>query len=507
MPIKMNCPACAKPYTLADSQAGKRVRCRNCAETFTVVDGDSDIPTVEFADNGPVRGGLTKAPRAGATVGAPRLKPRNRDEDDRPVKDKGGSMVMPLVIGGIVLFFLLLLGGGGLMIYFVVARATTQTIDSATQNQQIVLNTGPLDGSDLRTPEEALERIQGSGFGRKEAADWLARQSIDPAKQNKVAQALEKQVNVETDHFTKEACVIALGKWATKDQLPTLMRVAETNPFDLLRGAAMDAIVRLKDMNNINFILKHLDHGFSADRAKGCLITLGKDAQGEVLKWMDHPNAGVRTKVQDVLFQYRTPESDKIRQAIADLSNPLNHPTGSPVEAANFLAKVQVIPEQQQAVTRSLEGLCKSIDPNVRNAGLTALTVWCTAENIPTLAAALDNPDRGFNAVPSKAIIDALMRFPKEASSARALTRLLTNHFEKEKASQALKNMGPAAEDAVLEFLRSSTDHFAKVEALKIIGAIGTQKSIPVLTLIAQTDRGLQQDAIFAGNLINSRPK
>jgi hypothetical protein len=36
MPIKTACPRCERPYTLADDQEGQQVRCRDCAEPFTV---------------------------------------------------------------------------------------------------------------------------------------------------------------------------------------------------------------------------------------------------------------------------------------------------------------------------------------------------------------------------------------------------------------------------------------------------------------------------------------
>jgi predicted Zn finger-like uncharacterized protein len=36
MSISMSCPHCERAYTLADSNEGKRVRCKDCGEMFTV---------------------------------------------------------------------------------------------------------------------------------------------------------------------------------------------------------------------------------------------------------------------------------------------------------------------------------------------------------------------------------------------------------------------------------------------------------------------------------------
>ena len=36
MAIETHCPTCLKTYTVADEQAGKTVRCKHCADMFTV---------------------------------------------------------------------------------------------------------------------------------------------------------------------------------------------------------------------------------------------------------------------------------------------------------------------------------------------------------------------------------------------------------------------------------------------------------------------------------------
>jgi len=36
MAIEMDCPHCGKQYSLAETQVGKKVRCRGCDDTFVV---------------------------------------------------------------------------------------------------------------------------------------------------------------------------------------------------------------------------------------------------------------------------------------------------------------------------------------------------------------------------------------------------------------------------------------------------------------------------------------
>src|SRR5262245_25684387 len=48
MAIDTSCPHCRTAYTLPDEQRGKKVRCKHCEETFSVL-ADDDIPILEEA--------------------------------------------------------------------------------------------------------------------------------------------------------------------------------------------------------------------------------------------------------------------------------------------------------------------------------------------------------------------------------------------------------------------------------------------------------------------------
>ncbi|HTU21004.1 MAG TPA: outer membrane protein assembly factor BamE [Gemmataceae bacterium] len=95
MPVKIFCPHCATSYSLAETQIGKKVRCKHCSEGFVVAD--------------------------------PSERPRSRDDDydddrDEPRRPRRKKKGMPtgLLIGlGIGVFVLLLgcLGGGGVLLW------------------------------------------------------------------------------------------------------------------------------------------------------------------------------------------------------------------------------------------------------------------------------------------------------------------------------------------------------------------------------------------------------
>lgn len=88
MTIQTSCPHCQQPYTLADSQEGKQVRCRSCSHTF-------HVPSL--------------AP-------LPHRRPE-RDEDRPPLRKRGRSrkgLTIALVCGFVGAAVLI---GGGVLIY------------------------------------------------------------------------------------------------------------------------------------------------------------------------------------------------------------------------------------------------------------------------------------------------------------------------------------------------------------------------------------------------------
>jgi predicted Zn finger-like uncharacterized protein len=144
MPIQTACPECQKSYTLADRQAGKKVRCQGCAAVF-VVPGPGADPEPADEDDDRVRtrtvAGQRTAPRRprddhdedGETErSARRRKPSREDYDDeddyedrrRPVRKKGGVPLWVWLVGGGGVFVLLLIGG---VILFVALRGPSIT--------------------------------------------------------------------------------------------------------------------------------------------------------------------------------------------------------------------------------------------------------------------------------------------------------------------------------------------------------------------------------------------
>ncbi len=111
MPIKAICPECETTYQLADQQAGKKVRCKNCQTVFAVA------------------AARTKSNAVTGRRGAPRRSDDYDEEDDAfqgeprrgPARREGKKNSLPWILGGALIgggLLFLLCGGIGAWWYF-----------------------------------------------------------------------------------------------------------------------------------------------------------------------------------------------------------------------------------------------------------------------------------------------------------------------------------------------------------------------------------------------------
>ena len=109
-----------------------------------------------------------------------------------------------------------------------------------------------------------------------------------------------------------------------------------------------------------------------------------------------------------------------------------------------------------------------------------ALVGWGTAEHVPALIHALNEKDADLR----HRIMAVLATFKSE-KVAQALAPMLAT--DRGQAVTSLRELGAVAEPAVLKLLEN-TDAQVRVEAVKILGKIGTARSIPALTAAAGSD-------------------
>jgi HEAT repeat protein len=152
-------------------------------------------------------------------------------------------------------------------------------------------------------------------------------------------------------------------------------------------------------------------------------------------------------------------------------------------DAAENLARMAPDPRRRAEVVQALKAVIQDrggLTP--RTAAVRALEVWATREDVPFFLTLLDHTDGGVR----DAAMAALGRTKDPRAADPLALRLAT---DREKASQALKDMGPAAEKAVREQL-NHPDGGVRAEACKILKVIGTKASHAALKLAVQDPDG-----------------
>ena len=114
------------------------------------------------------------------------------------------------------------------------------------------------------------------------------------------------------------------------------------------------------------------------------------------------------------------------------------------------------------------------------------MAVWGTAADVPYLLRLLDDSD---NSVQVAAIV-ALGKM-KDARAVDLLA-LRLNSSQRGVAGDALREIGPAAESGVREQLKSASDSYSRIEAIKVLKVIGgTASQKDLFELVTDPDPGV----------------
>lgn len=314
MPIDVSCPTCETTFRLADNQRGKRVRCRHCADTFTVPGDTADESKLTSSGDDDRLQGEPRPARAAATSAA-------RNEDDEAPRRRADrkpaptSSPLPLVLGilgGITLLVVVVCGGVGYLIYSSARRAVNNVAQNPAFNQPAMaqVNIGPMDNpfAEPRDLAEALDFLQnGDGLRRKVTVEWLQRQKVDAGKQRQVVQALAARLD-DQDVGSRDALNKALAAWAGKDDIPVLIKALDKqSPFG--KDALMEALVKLQDPRGIEEVAKRLTVDGDRHSAAKALKAAGPSAEKIVLPYLDNPVLFVKWDACDILKEIGTKES------------------------------------------------------------------------------------------------------------------------------------------------------------------------------------------------------
>lgn len=530
MSIPVRCSACRASYTLNDSLAGKKVRCKECKAVITVQGGGGDEPMEVLpskrADSDPEavydrssgrpssgnrqRGAASTlldddddfAPKRGKRVaygedddyddydddgGDRQSRRRGRGKEGK----EGGGMVVGLVIGGVVLLLLLLGGGGFAWWYF--TKSVEDSADEIVDSINNPLPTIPAIGGqqpvqnilDPVNVDQALAELNQPDDSRRLAgARWLTRNNIPPKEKSRVANALVPMLADANNNVADESRR-ALERVISQEQVPDLIKLV-SNQRSNGRLRAMDILVYLKDPRGAEAIALYLPQFFDREKARQALEKLGEPAEPAVLKYLFHKDSQVRDMAENLLRGYGTRGEAKLNQALADLKE---GDDAKRVVILQWLAKQPYDEKIQPKVVAGVTPLLQTLDSNVRAQASAVVAVWGGKENVPALIRVVESKSGGFNEKDAKIkAMEALARL-KDPAGAPPIAALLSDFWVQQQARQALEQMGSVAEDAVLVYLNHPETRYHQ-NAKELLALYKTEAK----KLVAQSMKDLASD-------------
>lgn len=148
-------------------------------------------------------------------------------------------------------------------------------------------------------------------------------------------------------------------------------------------------------------------------------------------------------------------------------------------------ANVSTSEEPQQELIAALTDCLDDEDLAVRRSAVKALGLWCTRNETPVLIACLKDPD----ALTRFEAMDALARVG-DAAAAAAIAERLAIGQDRQRASAALRVMGPTAEQAARSGLNHD-DVWVRIEACRVLAEVGTAECLTALEGARSDPNGL----------------
>jgi predicted Zn finger-like uncharacterized protein len=351
--------------------------------------------------------------------------------------------------------------------------------------------------------DQALADLKNVDFNvRKSVAEWLARANPNTDRRKEVAGALEAMLS-EQHFLVKGPGLDALAVWATKDNVPALLDALKDENLGAndIRHRAMRILGKLKDERAAAPLCQRLSNFFDREEASKALQELGPVAEKEVAKYVFDKDAGIREKAQLLLKGYGTKDDFLLQQAIDLLKG---NETDRRKLAAEWLAQQNADDKHRKDVAQALDRLTTDVNGQTRVAGLKALKVWATADNIPALINVLKD-DNIFNREARIEAMQVLASLQDEQGSAAIVLRVASIH-DRGEAVKALIAMGPVAEKMVMRGVATTTDDSVATALIKVLGEIGTKNCVPFLTQVTKSkNRFLAQEASKALKEVTGR--
>jgi HEAT repeat protein len=321
--------------------------------------------------------------------------------------------------------------------------------------------------------DKAIEWLRGNQYQQLVAIAALARAEAFAPRRAEVARELEKLLN-GNDRLVAEQSTKALYVWATKDQVPSLLKALDDPSTFVHRGAA-EALGPLQDKRAVVPVAAFLPKFGEREVAGRSLIRMGPLVEDEVRKYLTNSDAAARQEAARVLRQIgKAEKDDAFAAALGGLKDPVQ---GNRLKGLKWFAAADPDHPRRAEAAREVARLLQEGNSLEKREAAKALTKWATRDEVPALIDVLKEERPGIGTRP--AAMKALARLKDDQATA-ALAEMLANNFENKEAVTALVAIGPLVEDEVLAYLDHDR-YWAKAAACKVLREVGTRKSLPPL--------------------------
>jgi HEAT repeat protein len=377
--------------------AGKKIRCKQCNEPFTVPD--------KAKPAAPATPALEPA-WSGAAL------PKSR---------------LPLILGVSVGAGLAVIGA----IILLVCLLLPSSMDQHLQD---------LKSSDRKVSADALE--------------WLAEADVQAGQRAKVIGAVEPLLLDGDVHgnLSPDILLRVYLAWADKDEVPAMIRMVENPTLPVWSaektGLVMGALARTHDERAIDALAQKLPDPALHDQAVNALKVMGPRAEAAVLDCLFDKDPATRERARQLLDAYGTRPAAIATEAL----NALNSDNADVRNSAVvwFVDNTPANEQSKAAAGKALVKLLKDPDPKARSQALNALVRWATKDCLPELLEYARG--KQMSASSNHLLLDVLGQIPDEVA-ANAVALELPNSKLRARAVKVLLREGPAADKAVLRYL------------------------------------------------------
>jgi hypothetical protein len=170
-----------------------------------------------------------------------------------------------------------------------------------------------------RPSEEQVQAIlaclkDNNDYWRGQAVNHIEEADVVEAHRAEIARGLVEQFQSSDVHVQVQA-VKALARWGTKDSIVPLIRFLDASSDNGARGAALEALGKLKDPRAIDTIVEYLPNGAVRDKAGWALKNFGAAAETKVAAELTHKDRDVRREACQILKVIGTARSLPALQA------------------------------------------------------------------------------------------------------------------------------------------------------------------------------------------------